>query len=160
MTDLRPYFTQIIGRNSVNVHRIPTKVGTEIRLNEPFKCAKFQPNPSMHSCFMANFANVRNEIKKKKTKKLKRNFVRSYLGNGWSDFLQIWYVDYPNWAARLQQIWFQSDKGSQSYIGVKIAFSFFLLIYSRCGASASWVARHTIVCLDYWFTVEPCKYFN
>ena len=46
MTDLRPYFTQIIGHNSVNVHRIPTKVGTEIRLNEPFKCAKFQPDPS------------------------------------------------------------------------------------------------------------------
>ena len=88
------------------------------------------------------------KMKKKKTKKLKRNVVRSYLGNGWSDFLQIWYVDYPNWAARLQQIWFQSDKGSQSYIGVKIAFSFFLLIYSRCGAPASWAARH-IVCLDY-----------
>ena len=93
---------------------------------------------------------VRNEEdeEEEKTKKLKRNFVRSYLGNGWSDFLQIWYVDYPNWVARLQQIWFQSDKGSQSYIGVKITFSFFLLIYSRCGAPASWAARHTIVCLD------------
>ena len=34
---------------------------------------------------------------------------------------------------------------------MKIAFSFFLLIYSRCGAPASWAARHTIVCLD---TVE------
>ena len=87
-------------------------------------------------------------MKKKKTKKLKRNFVRSYLGNGWSDFLQIWYVDSPNWAARLYKIWFQSDKGLQSYIGVKNAFSFFLLIYSRCGAPASWAARHTIVCLD------------
>ena len=97
---------------------------------------------------------VRNEEdEEKKTKKLKRNFVRSYLGNGRSDFLQIWYVDYPNWAARLQQIWFQSDKGSQSYIGVKIAFSFFLLIYSRCGAPASWAARHTIVCLDDTHTV-------
>ena len=31
---------------------------------------------------------------------------------------------------------------------MKIAFSFFLLIYSRCGAPASWAARHTIVCLD------------
>ena len=41
VTDLRPYFTQIIGHNSVNAHRIPTKVGAEIRLNEPFKCAKF-----------------------------------------------------------------------------------------------------------------------
>ena len=33
---------------------------------------------------------------------------------------------------------------------MKIAFSFFLLIYSRCGAPASWAARHTIVCLDLW----------
>ena len=61
MTDLRPYFTQIIDHNSVNAHRIPTKVGTQIRLNEPFTCAKFQPDPSTHSCFMADFANVRNE---------------------------------------------------------------------------------------------------
>ena len=44
---------------------------------------------------------LRNEDEEEKTKKLKRNFVRSYLGNGWSDFLQIWYVDSPNWAARL-----------------------------------------------------------
>ena len=43
VTDLRPYCTQIIGHNSVNVHRIPTKLGTEIRLNEPFKCANFSP---------------------------------------------------------------------------------------------------------------------
>ena len=35
---------------------IPTKLGTEIRLNEPFKCAKFQPDWSTNSCFMANFA--------------------------------------------------------------------------------------------------------
>ena len=34
-------------------------------------------------------------------KKLKRNFVRSYLGNDWTDFLQIWYVDSHNWPARL-----------------------------------------------------------
>ena len=43
---------------------------------------------------------VRNEDEEK-TKKLKRYFVRSYLGNCWSDFLQIWYVDSPNWAALL-----------------------------------------------------------
>ena len=42
---------------------------------------------------------VRNE--EEKTKKLKRNFVRSYLGNGWTDFLQIWYVESHNWPARL-----------------------------------------------------------
>ena len=53
VTDLQPYFTQIIGHNSVNVHRIPTKLGTEIHYNEPFnKCAKFQPDWSTHSDFV------------------------------------------------------------------------------------------------------------
>ena len=74
MTDLRPYFTQIIGHNSVNVHRIPTKVGTQIRLNEPFKCAKFQPDPSTHSCFMADFVNVRNEEVEEKNEEIKTKF--------------------------------------------------------------------------------------
>ena len=54
-TDLRPYFMQIIGHNSVNVHWIPTKGGTKIRLNEPFRCAKFQPDWSTNSCVMADF---------------------------------------------------------------------------------------------------------
>ena len=66
LTDLRPYFTQIIGHTSVNVHRIPTNLGTEIRLNEPFKCAKFQPDWSMHSCFMADFAKCAKKSKRKK----------------------------------------------------------------------------------------------
>ena len=76
MTDLRSYFTQIIGNNSVNVHRISTKVGTQIRLNEPFKCAKFQPDPSTHSCFMADFANMRNEeeVEEKKNEEIKTKF--------------------------------------------------------------------------------------
>ena len=73
VSDLRPYFTQIIGHNSVNVHRIPTKLDTEIRLNEPFKCAKFQPNPSMHSCFIADSAKCakRSRRRKKRRKKPK-----------------------------------------------------------------------------------------
>ena len=37
---------------SVTVHRIPTTVGTEILLTEPFTYAKFQPDWSTHSCFM------------------------------------------------------------------------------------------------------------
>ena len=64
VTDLRPYFTQIIGNNSVNVHRIPTRVGTEIRLKLPFKYAKFQPDCSTHSCFMADFAKCAKRRKK------------------------------------------------------------------------------------------------
>ena len=69
MTDLRPYFAQIIGHNSVNVYRIPTKLGTEIRLNEAFKCAKFQPDLSKHSCFMADFAKC---AKRKRSRRKKR----------------------------------------------------------------------------------------
>ena len=62
---------QIIGDNSVNVHQIPTKVDTEIRLNEPFKCAKVQPDLSTHSCFMADFAKYANEEEKNEEIKTK-----------------------------------------------------------------------------------------
>ena len=91
VTDLQPYFTQIIGHNSVNVYRIPTKLGTEIHLNEPFKCVKFQPDWSTHSYFMADFCKVFEKKKEEKTPK----FGHSCLGNGWSDFLQIWNVNSP-----------------------------------------------------------------
>ena len=56
VTDLRLYFTRIIGHNSTNVHLIPTKRGTEICCNEAFKCTKFQLDWSTHSCFMADLA--------------------------------------------------------------------------------------------------------
>ena len=97
MTDLRPNCTQIIGHNSVNVHRIPTKVGTEICLNELFKCAKCQPYWSMHSCVVADFAKCAKRREEKVEEEKKRgknsNFGHSYLGNGLSDFLQSWNVD-------------------------------------------------------------------
>ena len=44
---------------------------------------------------------LRNEEGEEKMKNLKRKFVCSYLGNGWSDFLQIWCVDSPCWPAPL-----------------------------------------------------------
>ena len=69
VTDLRPNFTQIIGHNSVNVLRIPTKLGNEIRLNVPFTCAKFQPDWSANSCFMADFAKCAQRKRKKRRKK-------------------------------------------------------------------------------------------
>ena len=69
VTDLRPYLTQIIGNNSVNVHRIPTKLGTEIRLNEPFTYAKFQPYWSTYLCFTANFAKCAKRSRRKKRRK-------------------------------------------------------------------------------------------
>ena len=65
VTDLRPYFTQLIGHNSMNVHRILTKLGTEIRLNESFKCAKFQPDWSTNRVLWWILQSVRNEEEKK-----------------------------------------------------------------------------------------------
>ena len=99
MTDFRPYFTQIIGHNSVNVHRIPTKVGTEIRLNEPFKCAKFSPIRARIRVLWRILRSVRNE--EEKYEEIKPKFC-SLVSRKWlSDFLPIWYVHSPNWAARL-----------------------------------------------------------
>ena len=51
MTEFLPYFMQIISNNSVNVHQIPTTLGTEICFNELFKCAKFQPDWIVHWCY-------------------------------------------------------------------------------------------------------------
>ena len=87
VTDLRPYFTQIIGHNSVNVHRIPTKLGTEIRFNEPFKCTKFQPDWSTNSRFMADFA------KCAKRRKKNPNFGRSYLAGAIFFKFGLWTPD-------------------------------------------------------------------
>ena len=53
----------------MNVHRIPTNLGTEIRLNEPFKCSKFQPDWSTNLCFMADFAKCAKRRKRKKRRK-------------------------------------------------------------------------------------------
>ena len=81
VTDLRPYFTQIIGHNSVNVHWIPTKLGTEICCNEPFKCVKLQPDWNMNSCIMADFAKCakRSRRREKMKKKNKTKLSHSYL---------------------------------------------------------------------------------
>ena len=61
MTDLRPYFTQIIGHNSVNVYRIPTKVGMEIRLNEPLSVSNFSPIQARIRVLWRILQSVRNE---------------------------------------------------------------------------------------------------
>jgi len=53
----------------------------------------------------------------KKVEKLRWHFAHSYLGIGWRDLFQIWYLDSPSLGASQQQIWLNSGK---SYIGVKI----------------------------------------
>ena len=91
---------------------------------------------------------VRKEEVEEQNEEKNQNFGHSYLGTGLGDFLQILYVDSPITQALLQQMWLQSNQGSRSYKGVKITFTFFLLIYSRCGMPASRAARHTTMCLD------------
>ena len=59
---------QIIGHNSINVHQIPTKLGTEIRFNEPIQCAKFQLDWSTHLRFMADFTKRAKRSRRKKNK--------------------------------------------------------------------------------------------
>ena len=90
-----------------------TKCDARIRLWTPFLCAKFQGDRSTRLLVIAIFVSVRKdeeEGEKKKTRKKNRNFGSSYLGNGWSDSLQIWNVDSPGWRATVLQIWCQSDK--------------------------------------------------
>ena len=56
MTEVRSYFMRIIGHNSVIVYRISIKLGTEICVNEPLKCAKLQLDHRTYLYFMADFA--------------------------------------------------------------------------------------------------------
>ena len=56
MTEVRPYFKQIIGHNSMKFHQIPTNLGTEIHFIELLKCTKVQPDWITHLHFMVDFA--------------------------------------------------------------------------------------------------------
>ena len=68
----------------------------------PLSVPNFSPIRARIRVLWRILRSVRNEeVEEKKTKKLKRKFVRSYLGNGWSDFLHIWCVDSPCWPAPL-----------------------------------------------------------
>ena len=94
VTTNRSCFMQIIGHNSQTIHQICTKCDAMIRLWTPLLCAKFQGDQSTHLRFIAIFASVqKHEKKTTKNEEKNRNFFSSYLGNGWHDFLQIWYVD-------------------------------------------------------------------
>ena len=93
----------------------------------PLSVPNFSPIQARIRVLWQILQSVRKEVEEeKKTKKKIPNLGHSYLGNGWSDFLQIWNVDSPTQLAFLQQLWFQSDKEPRSYKGVKIAFTFFL----------------------------------
>jgi len=136
---------QKINYNSLNLVQIPTKIGTEMRFNEPFMCTKFQHDRSMRLQVMVE--NTKCE-KTRRGRKKRRNYFETLLNHFSGLAGMIWYVDLPSSGAFLQQIWLNSGKISQSYIGVKIKFFVFLPMYSQCGATASWAARHTTMRLD------------
>ena len=113
-------------------------------------CTKVQLDRSMCLQVMAENAKCA-KWRRKKMKKLIQNFARSYLGIGWRDLPQIWYVDLPSLGPSLQQIWLNSGKCFQSYIGEKITFFVFLSIYSRCDTMASWQPHDTLPCILHIF---------
>jgi len=57
---------QAIGHDSGNLSQICTKVGKEICVNVSILYTKFQPDPSMHLCFLAIFLSVQRDEKSKK----------------------------------------------------------------------------------------------
>ena len=135
---------QIIGHNSVNVSRIPTKLGSEIHCNEPFKYTKYQPIGACIGVLCWILRNVRNE---EKTKKLKLHKNSQAVKNG----------------AALKSLGEKSCEikgGSQEMAAMMLmlinfkngCFSFLLSIYSRCDVLASWATRYTTVFLDNWDT--------
>jgi len=48
--------------------------------------------------------------KDKEKNELFGNFAHLYLGIGWHDLLQIWYLDSPSLGVSLQQVWLNLGK--------------------------------------------------
>ena len=71
VTDLRPYITQISGHNSVNVHRIPTKLGTEIRLMRPLSVPNFIPIQAHIRVLLRILQSERKEVEEEKNEEKK-----------------------------------------------------------------------------------------
>jgi len=127
----------------VTIYDITTNFGIRIRLYPAFQCTKFQGNWIMHLCFITTFTPWRK--KKGKNEETKPVFEGSYLGNALNWNLKCEVMSLAG-ISTAKIVWFV--KVSQSYVYVKIALLFFLLITHWYGALASCTTRHTTVCLD------------
>ena len=68
----------------------------------PLSVPNFSPIRARIRVLWRILRSARNEVEEEeKNEEIKTKFVRSYLGNGWSDFLQIWCVDSPCWPTPL-----------------------------------------------------------
>ena len=61
----------------------------------PLSVPNFSPIGARIRVLLRILQSVRKEVEEEKNEEKNPNVGRSYLGNGWSDFLQIWYVDSP-----------------------------------------------------------------
>ena len=62
----------------------------------PLSVPNFSPIQARIRVLLRILQSVRKEeVEEEENEEKTPNFGRSYLGNGWSDFLQIWYVDSP-----------------------------------------------------------------
>ena len=62
----------------------------------PLSVPNFSPIQARIRVLLRVLQSVRKEeVEEEKNEEKNPNFGRSYLGNDWSDFLQIWYVDSP-----------------------------------------------------------------
>jgi len=112
------------------------------------------------SCCVPNFRTIRKwnfmttlVVWQKEEKQNKKNetqpiFEGSYLRNTWRDLVEIWNGRWWRWPAFPSQKSVGFIEVLQSYICVKIALLFFLLITHGCGMPASWAARYATMCFD------------
>jgi len=124
-----------------------------MRLYSAFKCTKFQGNWTF--VFYNNFQTLTKRRKKKRSPANFRRFIsrKPPVQFSWNLKCEIWNVRWWHWLAFPLQKSFDFIKVSWSYVYVKIALLFFLLITHGYGTPASWATRHTTVCLDHGFGV-------
>ena len=132
-----------------NVYRIPTKVGTEIRLNELLSVLNFSPIRARIRVLWRILRSVRNEeVEEEKNEEIKTKFC-SLVSRKWLERFSL------NLVCRLPEL---ADTSVANLVPIgeeSIELHrcencvFFLPVNILTGGTpASWAARHTTVCLD------------
>jgi len=131
----------------VTIYSIATKFGIRICPYPTFQCTEFQGNRIMLLCFMTIFTLWQKEGRNSPNF---RRFI--YLRKTLHDLVENWNVRWWHWPTFPLQKSFSFIKVSQSYVYVKIALLFFLLITHGCGVVwyAGFLGRTTHYCVSWW----------
>jgi len=147
----------------VSVYRIITKLGTKMCHYTTFLCTKFSRQSDNPFPLYGNFhtKTKRRKKNKKKNEETKPIFESSYLTNAWRDLVEIWNVGYWQWRASPQQKSSGFEQAERSYVYAKIAFLFFLLIYSRVWRTGflGHTTHYCVSLLEHWKEGSSRKYF-